>query len=362
MQKVSVLLQPGWSRWLSVLVLALLLVGLSGCEGETDEINLDFATFWPSQDFQVAEGHKEWAQEIKDRVEEETPYTINFSWSYGGELLGSAEIYEGIVEGVADIGSTCPSYTPGVFPVTEAFELPGIENDNALVSSMAIQEAFENMELLQEEYQEVEVMHFWATGPGDIITTEPVESLEDLDDMSIRVAGGSVPVINALGATPESMGMDEAYLNLDSGLVEGILSPTDVLKGFRLAEVTDYITKTPYLYNVVFMKIMNPQTWEQLPDEVQQIFIEVNQEYTYKYGVLRTEFTKEGQEYAMENYGHEVIELSSEEEEKFLEAIEPVQDNWAEETEAEGLPGRDILEKVQEYDQKYSEEYGDYFN
>ena len=354
-------------NWIKVgvltLFLAALLLFIMGCEADDEEeISLSFATFWPAEDFQVDDGHKAWAEEIKEKVEEETPYAIDFTWHYGGELLDADEIFEGVMEGAADIGTTCPSYTPGRFPVTSAFELPGLENDNALVSSKAIQEAYETFDPVAEEYEGVELMHLWATGPGDVITVgEPVESLEDLDDMSIRVAGGSVPVAESLGATPVTEPMSEAYLSLEQGLVEGILSPTDVLKGFMLAEVTDYITKTPYLYNIVFMKIMNQDTWEQLPEEVQEIFVEVNQKYTYEYGVLRTEHTKLGQEFGVEEYGMEVIELPAEEEEKWLEAIEPVQDEWKDDAVEEGLPGEEIMETVLELDENYSEQYGDYF-
>lgn len=350
-----------------VIALAAMLI-VSGCEAEVDDsegehIQLDFATFWPSEDFQVAEGHKSWAAEIKERVEAETEHTIEFSWHYSGALLGAAEIYEGVADGSADLGSTCPaSYTPGIFPATGAFELPGLENDNALVSSMVIQEAFETYEPVRSEYEDVKVMHFWATGPGDVITQSPVHSLEDLEGMDMRVPGGSVPVMDALGGSPHTMPMSESYLSLNQGIVEGILAPTDTLKGFRLAEVTNYITKTPYLYNVVFIKVMNWDTWESLPEEVQTIFEEVNEKYVYEYGVLRTEHTKLGQEFAVEEYGHEVINLEPEEEERWLEAIEPVQEDWIQDAEDAGLAGEEIMQKVHELDQKYSEEYGDYFD
>ena len=323
---------------------------------------LNFATFWPSEDFQVEEGHKAWAREIKERVEAETPHTIDFAWHPQGVLLGPTEIYEGVADGAADLGSTCPSYTPGIFPVTGAFELPGLENDNALVSSMVIQEAFETFDLVHQEYEDVKIMHFWATGPGDLLSSSPIRSLEDLQGMEIRVAGGSVPVMEALNATPVTMPMSESYESLRTGLVKGILAPTDTLKGFNLAEVTDYITKTPYLYNIIFMKVMNWDTWNSFPPEVQQIFEEVNERYVYEYGVLRTEHTLAGETFAVETYGHEIIQLSPEEEARWLEAIDPVQQRWIDNATAQGLPGEEIMNKARELDKKYSEHYGDVFN
>jgi len=362
-----------WPVFFPVLVL-IIMTALAGCApadepavengaepGAGEHWELNFSTFWPAEDFQVEEGHKAWAREIKERVEAETPHTIEFAWHPSGVLLGPTEIYEGVADGASHLGSTCPSYTPGIFPVTAAFELPGLENNNALVSSMVIQEAFETYELVQQEYEDVKVMHFWATGPGDILSNEPIETLEDLEGMEIRVAGGSVPVMDALGAEPVTMAMSESYVALDTGIVDGILSPTDVLRGFMLAEVTDYITKTPQLYNITFMKIMNMDTWNAFPEEVQQIFEEVNEKYVYEYGVLRAEHTLEGQEFAVDEYGHRVIELSPEEEERWLEAIEPVQQQWIDDATADGLPGEEIMNKVLELDQKYSEQYGDYF-
>lgn len=330
---------------------------------EGEHFSLDFTTFWPGEDFQVTEGHEAWAQEIKERVEAETAHTIDFNWHPGGALLGATEIYEGVADGAADLGTTCPNYTPGIFPVTEAFEQPGLENDNALVSSMVIQEAFDTIEEVQQEYEDVKVMHFWTTGPGDVMTQDPVHTIEDLAGMEIRAAGASdVPTLEALGATPTTMPMSESYLSLDQGIVSGILAPTDTQKGFMLAEVTSYITKTPFLYNVVFMKVMNLDTWDSFPAEVQEIFNEVNEKYVYEYGVLRTEHTLLGEEFAVDEFGHEIIELDADEEERWMDTVEDVPDQYIEELDAAGYPGQEIMEKVWELDQKWSDEYGDYFD
>ncbi|OEF98241.1 TRAP transporter substrate-binding protein [Desulfuribacillus alkaliarsenatis] len=349
---------------LVTLVAALTIIGCSSANPTGDaggkNISLNFATFWPSGDFQVTEGHEAWAAELKARVEAETDHRLNINFQTGGVLLGATEIYEGVASGVADIGSTSPSYTAGIFRATTALELPGFNNDNALVASMTIQEAYETIEAIQNEYSDVKVMHFWATGPGDIITTSPVTTLEDLRGMEIRVAGRS-PAMEALGAEPVSLPMSESYLSLDQGIVRGILGPTDILQGFRLAEVTSHIVKTPYLYNITFVKVMNLDTWNSLPSDVQEIFNEVNAKYVYEYGVLRSNYTKQGQQFAIEEFGHEVITLSSAEEARWLDAISGVQDNWVADMSRNGLPAQEIIEKVRDIDQKQSTEYGNYF-
>ena len=365
-----------------LLVVFMLIVGflVIGCDGEdvtsdngedvtTDpttedpvNITLDFATFWPAVDFQVADGHKRWAEEISTRVANNTPHTVDFIWHDSQSLLSMPEIYQGVADGVADIGSTCPAYTPGVFPATEAFELPGYNNDNALVASMVMHEAWKQSELLQAEYEDVKVMHFWATGPGDFMTNTPIRSSEDLAGVDIRAVGGTIPWVNALGANPVNIGMGAAYENLDSGAVDGLLAPTDVLKGFRLAEVTKYVTLSPPTYNIIFMKVMNWDTWNSLPKSVQDIFDAVNEEFVAEYGKLRADETILGLEYAVNEHGHEVIELEEDEYDYWVSLIDPIMLDWIDKANDAGLPGEDLVEMARELDAKYSEEYGDYGN
>jgi len=361
---------------LAIICSLLLIVMISGCGTSTEPVaeddsapvseetpqqfTLQFATFWPAGDFQVAEGHQAWAEEISRRVAAETPHQVDFEWHYAQALLSMPELFEGTAQGVADLASTCPAYTPGLFPITEAFELPGYNNDNALVSSVTMHEAWKQSAMLQEEYSAVKIMHFWATGPGAFITKTPVRSMADLAGMNIRAVGGTIPWVAALGANPVSFGMGASYENLETGVVNGLLAPTDVLKGFRLAEVTGYITNCPPTYNIIFMKVMNWDTWNSLPPSVQQIFDEVNEQYVIEYGKLRTDHTIIGQEYAVSDFGHEIIDLDPAEYQRWVDLIDPIMGEWVKKADSLGLPGQEIVEMVRELDTRYSAEFGNY--
>jgi TRAP-type C4-dicarboxylate transport system substrate-binding protein len=278
----------------------------------------------------------------------------------GESLLKAREIYEGVAKGVADIGTTCPAYTPGLFPVSEAFELPGYKNDNALVASMTVWQAYKTMPLMQKEYEKVKVLMFWATGPGDIMTKKPVRTLEQLKGLQIRAVGATVPTIKALGARPVSMPMSEAYLALQQGTVDGILAPNDVLQGFKLAEVLNYVTKTPFLYNIVFMKVMNWKTWDSLPPDIQKVFIQVSEEFVERYGKLRTDFTKAGLDYGVKQRGIQVIELSRSEQLRWQKQVLPVVNEWIQKATKAGLPGKQIVDTVKKIDAEMSRKYGAY--
>lgn len=338
------------------LLLALSLVA-AGCPvadpvvEEVEVIELSMATFWPGVDFQVTEAHIPWIEEI----EAATGGRVKITLHPGGALLGGREIFEGVVDGIADIGVTVYAYTPGKFPLMEAFELPAFINPNALVASLTVHEAYKQIK--PAELADVKVMFHWATGPGTIMSTRPVRTLADLDGMEMRVVGGTARTMEALGVVPVSMPMPDAFIALEAGIVEGILAPTDVLKGFRLAEVTSYITVAPFLYNIVFTKVMNLDTWNALPDDIKAAFETVNERWARKSGELRTEHTVIGLEYGVAEHGMEVIHLTPEEEAIWKALVAPVVDSWIEAKEAEGLPAGQVIDIIRELDAKFTEMY-----
>ena len=355
-------MKAGFKLCLGIFLLLSVLVGF-GCgtdqgevqEAEPQTYNLSMATFWPAAAFQVSEMHRLWMDEVEQRTDGRVKITLH----PGGVLLGATEIYNGVVSGVADLGTTCPSYTPGMFPLTEAFELPGYRNVNATAASMTINEGYNKIkqELGRDEFDDVKVLFLWATGPGNIMSKRPVRNLEDMSGMEIRAVGGTIPSIERLGATAHAMPMSEAYLALDQGLVNGILAPNETLRAFRLAEVIDYVTNTPFLYNVAFIKIMNKQTWNSLPQDIQSVFDEMNDEFVLRYSSMMDEFSENILDQAVVERGIEVIDLAEEERQRWLDRIDPVVDNWISRREGQGLPAAQVVDIVRELDENYSDMY-----
>jgi TRAP-type transport system periplasmic protein len=266
--------------------------------------------------------------------------------SYPGEtLIKAPDIYEGVISGIADIGMSAFFYTRGRFPVLEAFELPGIVFESSYKASKVAWEGIK--ELDPEEVQDTKLMFVLATGPGDLFTTKPVNSLEDLQGMKIRAAGLSADSLALLGAVPEAMPQPEAYEALARGLVEGNLAPVEVLQGWRHAEVTDYVTKTPFLYNAVFFVTMNKAKWESLPADLKEIFITVNETFFEEVAAgLWDSQNEKALQWAIDETGQEVITLSEDETERWLELTAPIQEDFVLRMDQLGFAGDDILETV----------------
>ncbi|MCP6756678.1 hypothetical protein NL533_34145, partial [Klebsiella pneumoniae] len=59
-----------------------------------------------------------------DEVKKRTNGRVEINYSPGGSLLSPVKMYNGVVQGIADMGFTHTSYTRGRFPVTETLDLP----------------------------------------------------------------------------------------------------------------------------------------------------------------------------------------------------------------------------------------------
>lgn len=319
-------------------------------KGEIFELKL--AHFFPGTHPAETELVSNWAKAIEEATGGRVVIT-----SYPGEtLLKAPDIYEGVVGGVADLGLSCFAYTRGRFPVLEAFELPGITYKNSKVASKV---AWEGIKMLQpDEVQDTRLMMVFATGPGDLFTKVPIRKLEDLQGLEIRATGLSAQTLQALGAIPVAMAQSEAYEALSKGIVQGNLSPVEVLQGWRHAEVTDYLTLTPFLYNTLFFITMNLDRWNSLPPDLQATIEEVNEKYHEEVAMgLWDSQNEKALKWALEEMGMEVIELSQEEIARWVSLIEPIQDNFKTKMNEKGLDGDKILETVKSLAEKYNHEY-----
>jgi len=309
---------------------------------------LSLAHFWPSTHPVETELVQPWIAAVEKATEGRVKVI-----SYPGEtLILSAEIYEGVKQGVADLGLSCYSYTRGQFPVMEVFELPGIVyNDSTAATKIAMEGI---RELNPKEIQDTTLMMVFTTGPGHLFTRNPVRNLGELKGLEIRATGLSAATLQALGATPVAMPQAEAYESLSKGVVKGNLGPTEILKGWNQAEVTDYITITPFLYNTLFFFTINSGEWAKISAKDQQAILEVNQKFFDEIACgLWDKQNEAAYTYAVNEKGMVVFELTAEETAIWTDLVRPVQDDFVSRMDSLGFNGREILDTVQRLSDKY---------
>jgi TRAP-type C4-dicarboxylate transport system substrate-binding protein len=335
-------------------LLALNLILISGCGqniGTSDTVQLKLAHFFPATHPAEEELIKPWSKAIETATEGRVKIV-----SYPGQTLSQADaVYDGVVNGISDLGLSCFSYTRGNFPVSEVFELPGIMYTNSKAASKVAWEGIK--ELDPEEVQDTKLMMVFTTGPGAIFSKQPVRNLEDLKGMEIRATGITAQCLSALGASPVAMAQSEAYEALSKGVVKGNLGPIEVLEGWRQAEVTKYITQAPFLYNNLFFITMNLDKWNSLDPKDQEAIETVNEQFFNDVAInLWDRQNESALDYAVKK-GMEVITLSEEEQNKWISLMKPIQDHYVVQMNQRGLPGQEVLDKVKKLSEQYNEEY-----
>ncbi len=347
-----------------VLLAVMLLIGAAGCSKKSADtspgsdqkskpsMELKLAHFWPATHPAETALVQPWAKEIEQATNGRVKIT-----SYPGEtLLKSADIYDGVVQGIADIGISCFSYTRGRFPVSEVFELPGIVYSNSRSASNVAWEGLK--ELNPKEVQDTHLLMVITTGPGDLFTKAPVRTLEDLKGMEVRATGLSAATLKALGAAPVAMPQSEAYESLSKGVVKGNLGPIEVLQGWKQAEVTKYITKTPFLYNTLFFVTMNKDKWNSLGPDNQKAIEQVTQKYFTSVGAgLWDKQDQDAMNGAIKNNNMEIITLPADEADRWIKLVEPIQKDYLDRMNKQGVKGQEVLDKVKALAEKYNQQY-----
>ena len=331
-------------RWLCLVLGLVLAVGLNlgaGSQAAADAIKLTYSNFFPPTHVQskLAEA---WCKEVEKR----TNGAVVVEYFPGQTLTKATQVYDGTVQGLSDIGFCLFGYTRGRFPLMEAVDLPMGYTSGKVATKVvnAVAEKFQPKELA-----DVKVMYLHAHGPGLLHTRKKaVKTMADLKGLKIRAHGTSGKVVQALGGTPVAMPMPELYPSLQKGVVDGGLYPLETNKGWKMAEVVDYCTlSTSVAYTSSFYVVMNKDKWAKIPPEAQKAIEAINQEWIPKHGQAWDESDEEGRKFFLDQ-GHEIIELSAEELAAWKAKVDPVIQEYIDETAKKGLPAQEAVDFIKQ--------------
>lgn len=330
-----------------LILLAVVLVPLGLCTScvgpaPAETIELTYSNFFPPTHL-----HSVLAERFCQEIKERSDGRVEITYYPGGALTPAPQVYDGVVDGISDIGMSVLAYSMGRFPATELVDLPH-GYPNGWVATKVANDFYAEFE--PEEFDDVHVLYFHAHGPGVVFTTEkPVRKMEDLKGLVIRSTGVGAKIIEKLGAEGYGASQGEAYELMSKGTIDGSLTPREVLKGWNQAEVVKYVTGCYDVgYTANMFVVMNKNKWDSLPGDIKSIFTELSEEWIEKHAKVWTYYDKAGIDYFLTFEGREVIDLSEEEMAGWVEATRPLIDEYIEEKTAKGLPAADYEEYLVE--------------
>lgn len=316
------------------LLLTVILVGQASAK-----ITLTYNQYFPPTHM-ASQSSEAWCKEIEKRTNGE----VQFQFYAGGQLLKAPQVFDGVVQGIADIGFSNLAYTRGLFPEMEMCDLP-LGMPSAWVATHVANAYYKKYQ--PKEFDKVKVLYFSACGPNLISTKDkPVHNLEDLKGQTLRATGRIADTATALGGTSRPIEIGETYEAVNRSVISGVMLPLETMKGFRLGELLKYCTADWQVGNVyTFYATMNKGKWNSLPENIKKVFEEVNSEWIEKMAQGWNDIDRSGAEY-FKSKGGQIIQLSDDEAALWSKAVEPVIETYFKEMTAKGLSQEELKARM----------------
>lgn len=279
-----------------------------------------------------------------DKVMKQSKGQVEIQSFMSGSLIAAKDMYDAVVQGTVDIGMAMIGYNPGKFMESEVVEIPH-GYVSGFASSHVVNDYFNKYN--PKEFSDTKMLYWFASPPSVIILNKPVRTLAGLKGLKIRGTARVGEVVAALGAIPQSTQAAEVYTGLSKNVIDGIMWPISTLDEWKLAELKPKITNCWQVGGIfIFYTVMNKNTWEKLPSNIQKIFKEAAEEMITEHAVFYDASDLTG--YAIgQTAAAEVFNFSKEDTENAIKMIQPVTDNWVSAMVAKGYNANDMKERSQ---------------
>ncbi|ABG30519.1 ABC transporter substrate-binding protein [Roseobacter denitrificans] len=207
---------------------------------------------------------------FRDRVRDESDGSLRINVFHGGELVASDQLLSAVQSGSIDIAHGHGGYWSGQVDIGNIEAgLPGgwtsLEEANAFFASEPV------ASILNEAYSEAGVV-FLGKGYGhdyDLLTKEPIASLEDLKSLRIRATSNVAKVLESLEIPTVFLPAGELYIGMSTGVIDGAIYGGPIeYEQLKLNETAQYYTRLNMLmpgWTETFLA--NEDKWASLSDE-----------------------------------------------------------------------------------------------
>ncbi|MBE7637755.1 hypothetical protein GUA87_12940 [Sneathiella sp. P13V-1] len=222
-----------------------------------------------------AEALQWWADELAKRTNNEV--TVKIYWSQS--LVKAKETMKAVGAGLADSGTILGIYTPAELPLWNLANAPFGVSD-VWVGMRTWHEMRQAAPELRQETQKknVRIVANFSTGAVDILSKEPITTVEDVKGKKFRTSGGWTALLKNLGASTVKVGFGELYQALDRGTIDATQNYIQAVKAYKHYEVAGHITEISMGQVLGFGLGINLKTYKKLSDNNREILDQVSVE------------------------------------------------------------------------------------
>ncbi len=212
-----------------------------------------------------------------DKVNEKAKGQLVVNFRGGPEVIGQFDLGAAVQKGVIDIAMVSVGFYEALVP----------GNGAAMLSELTPQEERKPggaYYYLDEMHQKAGIKYLGRTAPSKdrfffTYLNKKITAQKDFSGFRIGCSAGSRAAVEGWGASVTNVKITDYYNAMERSLVDAISGcPLDVWVSLGAHEVTKYVIDHPY-YVSTAVAIMNLNTWNKLPQNLQNLMNEAMIEY-----------------------------------------------------------------------------------
>lgn len=286
------------------------------------------------------------AEHLAEYVEEESDGQLTIEIFPDAQLGDDLEMLGQLQSGSLDITLTEMGRLGEWVPRAKLLAIPYVIEDFDHIKRVVYDTEY-GEELRQEliDEHDLRIMDSAYNGTRVTSSNSEINELADMEGMDLRVpeADTLMDFAKYVGANPVPMNLDEVYLALQTGQVDGQDNPLPGVEANSFEEVQDYIALTNHVVNDNSYAV-SELTWEELPEDLQQILSDGIDEATD----FHTELFEDEEEELIEYFEDEGLTVTEPDLDEFEEAVSEVYPEYLEEIGDGAEEYMDIIDDARE--------------
>jgi TRAP-type C4-dicarboxylate transport system substrate-binding protein len=273
-------------------------------------------------------------------------YRIDWTEAYGGQLYGPPDTLEAVTQNITDIGWIGALFEPSALPLQNIMYATPFSTTTVEQALATMNGLNQNEPAMIKEWSDHDVVFFGSSVSDgySLFMREPLENIADIAGRKIVGAASTASYVSPLGASFIAGGLPEFYSQLQTGVGDGVIIVGTGAYGLKLHEVAPHAIRVdtgPLTFGGLGM---NKTVFEGLPEDVQQVMIEMGAVYSGQNADIINQRAAAVWD-LMANEGATVRDMGPEEKLQWVNALPDLGAMWVAENEANGVPAREILIK-----------------
>ena len=306
---------------------AALVAGGIGTARAAEPVTLKLAFPPPPVSFFNGKVLAPWGKEI----EAATKGAVKVQIFVGPSLASFGNMYDRILNGVADLGWGLHGPFGTQFRKTAVTTLPGIAT-TAMQCSKALWALYASG-VIADEYEEVKPISLGCFVGSGFISTTPIRSVDDVKGLKVYVGSKSQgEIVERLGGAPITGNTSDIYQGLQRGTFEAATTGWAAVAAFRLHEVAKYGFDAPIGSPTNFL-FMNKSSFAKLPADARRaIERHSGPGLSEKMGQIAHDENTHGREMVEKMPDHVITTMSEAGIARLRKTMQPMIDQWVKAT------------------------------